>query len=116
MTFYRLIFFAHYNWNWYREVLPILVKEYGMVFFPKIVLTFCEKKIVLVFEKKIEIRGWWPRIFKILENTKNNLIYLNSERSEHFLKQNAYLTYSWRFLISNILEQLEFRLEKIIGI
>ena len=35
---------------------------------------------------------------------------------DHFLKQNALLTCSWRFLRSNILQQLEFRLEKNIGI
>ena len=33
----------------------------------------------------------------------------------NFWKQNAFLTCSWRFLISNKLEQLEFKLEKIIG-
>ena len=33
-------------------------------------------------------------------------IYSNSERSDQFLKQNAFLTFSWRFLRSNILEQL----------
>ena len=31
-------------------------------------------------------------------------------------QQNAFLTCSWRFLRSNTLEQLEFKLEKIIGI
>ena len=43
-------------------------------------------------------------------------IYSNSERSEQFLKPNAFLTYSWRFLRSNKLEQFELKLEKIIGI
>ena len=51
------------------------------------------------FAKKIEI---------------NRRIYLNSERSEQFLKHNAFLTSCWRFLRSNPLEQL--RLEKLIGI
>ena len=32
------------------------------------------------------------------------------------LKQNAYFTYSWRFLRSNTIEQLKFKLEKIIWI
>ena len=32
----------------------------------------------------------------------------------NFLQQNAFLTCSWRFLIHNKLEQLEFILEKII--
>ena len=34
--------------------------------------------------------------------------YSNSERSEQFLVTNAFLTCSWRFLLSNKLEQLEF--------
>ena len=37
--------------------------------------------------------------------------YSNSERSGQFLKPNAFLTYSWRFCRSNIIEQLEFKLE-----
>ena len=32
-----------------------------------------------------------------------------------FLKQNAFLTYSWRYLRYDKLERLEFKLEKIIG-
>ena len=34
----------------------------------------------------------------------------------NFRYQNAFLTCSWMFLISNQLEQLEFKLEKVIGI
>ena len=40
----------------------------------------------------------------------------NSERSEHFLVTECILTCSYSFLRSNKLEQLEFKLEKIIGI
>ena len=40
------------------------------------------------------------------------MIYSNSEKSEQFFKQNAFSTCSWRFLRSNQLEQLEFKLEK----
>ena len=43
-------------------------------------------------------------------------IYSNSERSEQFLVlQYAFLTCSWRFLISNKLEQLKLKLEKLLG-
>ena len=38
-----------------------------------------------------------------------------SKSSKSFYKQNAFLTCSWRFLRSNKLEQLEFKLEKILG-
>ena len=43
-------------------------------------------------------------------------ICLNSERSEQFLVTECFLTCFWRFLVSNKLEQLEFKLEKTIGI
>ena len=43
-------------------------------------------------------------------------IYSNSERSEQFLVTECFFTSSWRFLISNKLEQLEIKLEKNIGI
>ena len=51
---------------------------------------------------------------KIFEITRT--IYSNSERPVQFLKQNAFLTCSWRFLRSNTLEELKLKLEKIIGI
>ena len=59
-------------------------------FVSKIVLTYCEKKL-----------------FQFIRT-----MYV----FDQFLKQNAFLTCSWRFLRSNTLEQLEFKLEKIIGI
>ena len=55
-----------------------------------------------------------PRICKIFDITRT--IYSNSERSEQFLVTECFLTCSWRFLTSYKLEQLEFKLEKIIGI
>ena len=50
------------------------------------------EKIVLVIEKNFKAEG------------------------REFAKQNAFSTCSWRFLRCNILEQLEFKFEKIIGI
>ena len=55
-----------------------------------------------------------PRICKHFEIT--SAIYSSNERSLQFLKQNTFLTFSQRFHRSNTLEQLEFKLEKIIGI
>ena len=43
-------------------------------------------------------------------------IYSNSERQLQFLKHNAFVTFSGRFLRSDTLEKLEFKLEKIIWI
>ena len=43
-------------------------------------------------------------------------IYSNSESSPQVLKQDAFLTCSWRFFRYDKLLQLEFKLEKNIGI
>ena len=65
----RLLNLRGVLWKWY--------------FVTKIVLTYCERKIVLVIKKKnFEIRGWRPRICKNFEITRT--ICLNSERSEQF--------------------------------
>ena len=39
-------------------------------------------------------------------------IYLNSERAIQVLKQKAFFMCSWRYLRSNLLEHLEFKLKK----
>ena len=54
-------------------------------------------------------------IKKFFEITRT--IYLNSERLEQCLvTEYFFLNCSWRFLRSNKIEQLEFKLEKSIGI
>ena len=64
-------------------------------FVSKIVFTNCEKKLFSWSRKSFEIRNWRPRICNIFETTR--IIYSNNE----ILKQNPFLTYSWRFLKSN---------------
>ena len=64
--------------------------------------------------KILQILSLQPRISKNFEITRT--IYSNSERSVQFLKQTDFLTCPWRFLKYNTLEQLEFKLEKTIGI
>ena len=81
-------------------------------FVTKIVLTSCEKKLFKWSRKTFEIRGWRPRIDKIFEITRT--ICSNRERSEQFLVTECFFNLSWRFLRSNKLEQLGFKLEKII--
>ena len=83
-------------------------------FVTKVVLTYSQKKLFEWSWKTFEIRGWRPRICKCFEITRT--IYSNSARSDQFLVTECFLTCSWRFLISNKLEQLIFKLEKIIGI
>ena len=54
---------------------------------------------------QFEIPGWKPRICKLFEITRT--VYWNSEKSVQFLKHNAFLTCSWRFLRSNTSQQLK---------
>ena len=60
-------------------------------FLAKIILTHCEKKIVLLFEKNFEAEG------REFEN-KFRSIHLSRERSVQFLKHNTCLTFSWSYL------------------
>ena len=73
-------------------------------FVTKNVLTYCEKNIFYWSRKTFEIQGWRLRICKIFEITVKG--------QNIFWEQNAFSTFSWRFLISNRLDQLEFKLEK----
>ena len=62
------------------------------------------EKIVLLIKKKNFFEITWT-------------IYSNSERSEEFLKRNAFLTYSEMFLSSDKLKiKIKFKLKKIIWI
>ena len=95
-------------WNYNRKVKQERGRK--MVFcFQNCSDQLWEKNVLLI--KK----NFWNLRLKA-KNLQNFLDHMSSERSEQFLKQNAFLTCSWRFLRSNILEQLDFKLEKIIGI
>ena len=71
------------------------------------------KKLFLWSRRTFEFQCLRPRIYKNFEITKT--IYLNSEMSVQFLKQNAFWTCSWMFLrpiriqlgIRNIQKKLE---------
>ena len=61
---------------------------------------------------KFEAEGW--EFAKFLRSLEQFIQTVKGQNN--FWQQNVFLTFSWRFLISNKLEQLEFKLEKIIGI
>ena len=65
-------------------------------------------------EKLLKFEAEGQEFAKILRNLEQFIQTVNGQNN--FWLQNAFLTCSWRFLISNKLEQLEFKLEKIIGI
>ena len=64
-------------------------------------------------EKLLKFEAEGREFFKIFEITRT--IYSNSERSKQFLVTECCLTCSGRFFMSDELEQLEFKLEKILG-
>ena len=65
---------------WVANFIIALKKWY---FVTKIVLTYCETKLLYWSSKTFEIRGWRPRIWKKIEITWTT--YSSSERSEQFL-------------------------------
>ena len=72
-----------------------------------------EKKCSSDWEKllKLDAEGWeFAKFLRSLEQFIQTV-----EGQTNFWSQNAFLTCSWRFLISDKLEQLEFKLEKILG-
>ena len=79
-------------------------------FVTKIVLTYCEKNCYSEIGCS-RLKAEYLQIFDITRR-----IYSNSEILEEFLLTECFLNCSWRFLISNKLEQLEFKLERIIAI
>ena len=92
------------------EIISVDYQERsGTYFVTKIVLSYCncEKKLFYWLGKTFENWGWFFEI--------TITIYSKSERSEQFLWQSAFSTCSWRFLRSNILEQIVLRWEKLLG-
>ena len=82
-------------------------------FVSRIVLTYCEKKMFYWSRKFFEIWGWRPRIYKFFEFTRT--VYLNSERSDKFLKTELIFNLFLEAFRSNTLEELLFKLEKKLG-
>ena len=62
-------------------------------------------------EKLLKFEAEGREISNILRSLEQFILTVKGQNN--FWQQNAFLTCSWRFLISKKLEQLEFRLEKI---
>ena len=121
------------EWLWEHRLkcFPFFMQE--MVFCCQNCSDLLWEKIDLVIEKKIWdhlnnlFRQWKVRtisgnrmlfslFLEISQISKNRTIDSNNERSEQFLVTECFLACSWRCLVSNKLEQLKSKLEKIIGI
>jgi hypothetical protein len=66
------------------------------------------------WEKLLKFEAEGREFAKILRSLEQFVGTVKGQNN--FWYQNAFLTCSWRFLISNKSEQLEFKLEKNIGI
>ena len=73
-----------------------------------------EKKILSDREKLLKFKAEGQEFAKILRSLEQFIQTVKGQNN--CLKQNAFLTCSWRFLRSQTIEQLLFKLEKIIGI
>ena len=89
----------------------------GNVFFvTKIVLTYCKKNCSNDREKLLKFEAEGQEFAKILRSLEQFIQTVKAVKGQkNFWEPNAFLTCSWRFLISNKLEHLKFKLEKIIG-
>ena len=85
-----------------------------MVFVTKIVLTYCEKKCFSDRENLLKFDAEGREFAKGLRSLEQFIQTVKCQNS--FLWQNAFLTCSWKFLISKKLVQLKTKLGKIIGI
>ena len=63
-------------------------------------------------EKLLKFEAESQEFAKILRSLEQFIQTVKGQNN--FWQQNAFLTCSWRFLISNKSEQLEFKLEKIL--
>ena len=99
-------------WYQYRSCLRLIICFGG---YEKII--FKSKNGILLSKlfwptvRKNGSSDWEKLIFEIIRT-----IFPNSERSEQVFVTECFFNLFWRFLISNKLEQLELKLEKIIGI
>ena len=83
-------------------------------FVTKIVLTYWEKNCSCDREILLKFDAEGREVAKCLRSLEQCIQTVKGQNN--FWKQNAFLTCFWRFLISDKLEQLELKLEKIIGI
>ena len=92
---------------WFRSFTEY--RRNNGILFPKLFWLSVRKRSS-AREKQLNFKADSLRICKKFEITRT--IYLISESSEQFLKQNAFSTCSWSFLRSKKLEQFKFKLEK----
>ena len=64
-------------------------------------------------EKNLKFEAEGQELTKILRSLQQFIQTMKGQNN--FCQQNAFLTCSWWFFISDRLEQLEFKLEKLLG-
>ena len=91
--------------------LPIILSYIGILL-PKLFWPTVRKNCSSDGEKLLKFEAEGREFAKFLRSLEQ---FIQTVKGQKNLGNNAFLTCSWRFLISNKLEQLEFKLEKIIG-
>ena len=77
-------------------------------------MVFCYQNCSSDREKLLKFEAEGREFAKFLRSLEQFIQTMKGQNN--YWCQNAFLTCSWRFLIPHKLEQLEFKLEKIIGI
>ena len=77
-------------------------------------MVFCCQNCSSDREKLLKIEAEGREFANFLRSVEQFIQAVNGQNS--FWKQNAFLTCSWRFLMSHKLERLKIKLGKIIGI
>ena len=87
---YNLRIFAGFEFRNQSYCKIVLLEGWWFVYKIVLTLALCEKKMFSWLKKTFEILGWRLVICKMVEMART--IHLNSERSEQFLKKNAFFT------------------------
>ena len=85
-----------------------------MYLLPKLFRPTVRRNCFTEREKLLKFEAEGREFTKILRSLEQFVRTVKGQNK--FWQQNVFLTFSWRFLISNKLEQLEFKLEKNIEI
>ena len=78
------------SFSFWRSIYKINTKNIKShsIFFENCSEILCEKIVLVIKKKLLQIQGWRPRIFEIFEISRKNSS--DSERSEQFFKQNTF--------------------------
>ena len=102
-----------YSWGQPKLKSDLRLLKNGILL-PKLLRHTVRKKCSSDQEKLLKFEAEGQEFENVLRSQEQCIKTVKDQNN--VWKQSAFLTDSWRFFISNKLEQLDFKLEKIIGI